>query len=163
MILGRFVLRLLLVPLGWCFAMSAAGMFIIVANRTSFLALANATPDQQANWVLFFTAAAPRLMFALGTGLFWMVGLAGIGILFAETFAIRSWIFHTANGAISAWLGWYMLNNLGDEYRFIASPTIIVAAGLVAGIAYWIIAGWSAGFWKPVFREEPPIPNDEPA
>ena len=33
MILGRFVLRLLLVPLGWCFAMSAAGMFIIEIGR----------------------------------------------------------------------------------------------------------------------------------
>ncbi len=163
MILGRFLLRLLLMPLGWCFAMSAAGMFIIIANRASFVALANATPHQQANWFLFFMATAPLLMFALGASLFWMVGLAGIGILFAETFALRSWIFHAANGAISAWLGWYMLNNLGDEYRFIASPTIIVAAGLVAGLAYWAIAGWSAGFWKPVFRQESPAPQDEVA
>jgi hypothetical protein len=163
MILGRFVLRLLLVPLGWCFAMSAAGMFIIIANRASFIALANASPDQQANWIVFFTATAPLLMFALGASLFWMVGLAAIGILFSETFALRSWVFHAANGAIAAWLGWYMLNNLGDEYRFIASPTIIVAAGLVAGLAYWAIAGWSAGFWKPVFRHDTLVPPDDPA
>ena len=156
MILGRFILRLLLVPLGWCFAMSAAGIFIIIANRESFATLARATPDQQANWMVFFVAAAPFLMFALGASLIWMVGLAAIGILFSETFAVRSWIFHTANGAFSAWLGWYMLSNLGDEYRFVANPTVIIAAGLVAGLAYWLVAGWSAGFWKPVFRQELP-------
>jgi hypothetical protein len=28
----------------------------------------------------------------------------------------------------------------------------VVAAGVAAGFAYWAVAGWSAGFWKPVFR-----------
>jgi hypothetical protein len=28
----------------------------------------------------------------------------------------------------------------------------VTAAGLAGGFAYWLIAGWSAGFWKPVFR-----------
>ena len=156
MILGRFLLRLLLVPLGWCFAMSAAGIFIIVANRESFVALARAAPDAQANWVAFFVAAGPALVFGLGFALVWMVSLAAIGILFSETFAVRSWIFHTANGAISALIGWSLMQNLGDEYRFLGSPAIIIAAGLVAGLAYWLIAGWSAGFWKPVFREQLP-------
>jgi len=27
------------------------------------------------------------------------------------------------------------------------------AAGLAGGFAYWAVAGWSAGFWKPVFRQ----------
>ena len=32
-------------------------------------------------------------------------------------------------------------------------------AGLAAGFAYWAIAGWNAGFWKPVFRRpEAPAP-----
>jgi hypothetical protein len=25
--------------------------------------------------------------------------------------------------------------------------------GLAAGVAYWLVAGWSAGFWKPVFDQ----------
>ena len=29
------------------------------------------------------------------------------------------------------------------------------AAGVVAGFAYWLVAGWSAGFWKPVFAPPP--------
>jgi len=28
----------------------------------------------------------------------------------------------------------------------------VLAAGLAAGLAYWLIAGSSAGFWKPLFR-----------
>jgi hypothetical protein len=28
----------------------------------------------------------------------------------------------------------------------------VIAAGLAGGLAYWAIAGFSAGFWKPVFR-----------
>ena len=29
--------------------------------------------------------------------------------------------------------------------------TFVFGAGLAGGFAYWAIAGWSAGFWKPVF------------
>jgi hypothetical protein len=28
----------------------------------------------------------------------------------------------------------------------------VIAAGLAGGLAYWAIAGFSAGFWKPVFH-----------
>ena len=30
---------------------------------------------------------------------------------------------------------------------------IVAGAGIVAGFAYWSIAGWSAGFWKPMFDD----------
>jgi choline-glycine betaine transporter len=31
----------------------------------------------------------------------------------------------------------------------------MIAAGLAGGLIYWAIAGWSAGFWKPVFSQPP--------
>ena len=31
--------------------------------------------------------------------------------------------------------------------------TFVFGAGLAGGFAYWAIAGWSAGFWKPVFGD----------
>jgi hypothetical protein len=40
-----------------------------------------------------------------------------------------------------------------DEYRFLTEPKILIAAGLLGGLVYWIIAGWTAGFWKPVGPE----------
>ena len=33
------------------------------------------------------------------------------------------------------------------------APLIVVGAGIAAGFAYWLVAGWSAGFWKPVFAQ----------
>jgi hypothetical protein len=43
------------------------------------------------------------------------------------------------------------------QYEFYDDPKIVVAAGIAAGFAYWAVAGWSAGFWKPVFRR-PVVP-----
>jgi hypothetical protein len=41
-------------------------------------------------------------------------------------------------------------------------PRYVIAAGLAGGFAYWAVAGWNAGFWKPVFRQRalPPPPNN---
>jgi len=38
----------------------------------------------------------------------------------------------------------------------------VFGAGLAGGFAYWAVAGWSAGFWKPVFTRpmRPPPPGD---
>ena len=38
---------------------------------------------------------------------------------------------------------------------FYSEPVIVVGAGIVAGFVYWAVAGWSAGFWKPVFAQPP--------
>jgi multidrug efflux pump subunit AcrB len=80
---------------------------------------------------------------------------AGVGVLIAEAFAIRSWIYHAANGGLAAWIGWSLMQDMQKEYRFLTEPRIMVAAGLAGGLAYWLVAGCTAGFWKPVFRSEP--------
>jgi hypothetical protein len=33
------------------------------------------------------------------------------------------------------------------------NATFVFGAGLAAGFTYWAVAGWSAGFWRPVFRD----------
>jgi hypothetical protein len=76
---------------------------------------------------------------------------AAIGVLISEAFAIRSWIFHAANGAASAWLGWNLFGYIDDAHIPLNEPLPVIAAGLAGGLAYWAIAGFSAGFWKPVF------------
>jgi hypothetical protein len=89
---------------------------------------------------------------------------ATVGVLIAEAFAIRSWIFHIGNGGLSAWVGRWLLLDVPAEYHFLLEPKIMVAAGLAAGGAYWIVAGWSAGFWKPIYPPmEAALPPPMPA
>jgi choline-glycine betaine transporter len=79
--------------------------------------------------------------------------------LIAEAFAFRSWIFHAANGGVSGWIGCSIMQDSDEKYRFLTEPKVMVAAGLAGGLVYWLIAGWSAGFWKPVFGPEPAPPQ----
>src|SRR5215218_9017737 len=130
MILGRFLLRFLLVPLGWCVAMMVGAVIIIVANWDAFLAVGAATPEQQQNFWLLLFVFGPMLVLALGFAALVMMGLAAIGVLFSEIFAIRSWIFHAASGGISAALGWTMIRDMRSDVYLVGDLKIIAAAGL---------------------------------
>jgi hypothetical protein len=145
--LGRLLLRALLVPLGY-FVAVVIGTLVIVFGSWK-LASAAADPDAQAFAVFGFVFAAPVLLVTL-LSVMWLP--AAIGVLISEVFAIRSWIFHAANGAASAWLGWNLFGYIDDAHVALNEPLPVIAAGLAGGLAYWAIAGFSAGFWKPVFR-----------
>src|SRR5437588_550284 len=53
---------------------------------------------------------------------------------------------------LSIWIGWTTMDSFRNQYALYQDPRIVVAAGLAAGFAYWAVAGWNAGFWKPVFQ-----------
>ena len=152
----RLLMRFILVPLGAAIAVVAAAAFVIVAHWNALLAVVNADPQAQQYYFIAVLLAGPVLALLLSIWAFYMLVPAAIGVLVAETFAIRSWIFHAANGGLSAWLGWALTKDIRDEYRFLAEPRILVAAGLAAGLAYWIVAGWTAGFWKPIRSQRQP-------
>ncbi|HLH89508.1 MAG TPA: hypothetical protein VKX28_13735 [Xanthobacteraceae bacterium] len=158
--LGRFILRVLLVPLGASLAIVVAATVIVVAHWGDFIALMQSRPDVEGYWLLVVVIIGPALAILLAFGVAFTVLPASVGVLISEAFAIRSWIFHIANGGLSAWIGWILMADLPKDYHFLAEPKVIVAAGLAAGAAYWLIAGWSAGFWKPVFApaQLPPPP-----
>ncbi len=146
----RLLLRFILVPLGAAVAVAAAMAFIAIAHRNALLALLAAGPQAQQEYFIALIFGGPLLAVLLSIWAFYVFVPAAIGVLVSEAFAIRSWIFHAANGGFSAWLGWALTQDLRDEYQFLAEPRILVAAGLVAGLAHWIVAGSTAGFWKPV-------------
>ena len=164
MILVRFLLRLILVPFGWSVAAFVMLVTIIISNWSGLAAVAAAPPDQQQNYFMLLFFFFPILLIVLAYAAMWMMVPSAIGIVISEGLAIRSWIYHAANGGLSAWIAWSMIGDVRAEYQFLTDPKVIVAAGLAAGLSYWLIAGWSAGFWKPVFAPAPlPPPASPPA
>jgi hypothetical protein len=149
-LLIRLLLRFILVPLGAAVALSAAAAVIVIAHRNALAAVLDADPQAQQDYFIAFLFGGPLLALLLSIWAFYVFVPAAIGVLISEAFAIRSWIFHAANGGFAAWLGWALTQDIRDEYRFLTEPRMLVAAGLVAGLAYWLVSGCTAGFWKPL-------------
>jgi hypothetical protein len=149
-VLIRLLLRFILVPLGAAVALAAATAFIVIAHRNALLAVLDADPRVQQDYFIALAFGGPLLALLLSIWAFYVFVPAAIGVLISEAFAIRSWIFHAANGGLSAWLGWALTQDIRDEYRFLSEPRMLVAAGLLAGLAYWIVSGCTAGFWRPL-------------
>ncbi len=153
MALGRLLLRFLVVPFGFCVAVLAAVLFVIAAHWSRFMAIAAANRGgDEADVALFFAGAFIIFIAAISAAkMLWPLVLAAV---LAEAFAFRSWVFHVCGGAAAALIGLNTATD-GDAYDLYNAPVIVIGAGFAAGFAYWVVAGWSAGFWKPVFVREP--------
>ncbi|MGZ5828314.1 MAG: hypothetical protein ACXWJW_07225 [Xanthobacteraceae bacterium] len=158
MIIARFILRFLVVPFGILAAVTVGLAVIIIGDWNAYVAFANSHPES-GEFMIGAMMFAPFIFVVLVGGALGMLAPAAIGILISEFFAIRSWIFHIANGALSAWVGWSLIDRPRGTEKLFQDPKLIVLMGLLAGVTYWLIAGWSAGFWKPVFGRELPPPE----
>src|SRR5262245_17222006 len=149
-VLIRLLLRFILVTLGAAVALAAAMAVVVIAHRNALAAVLEADPQAQPDYFIALLFGGPLLALLLSVWAFYTFVPAAIGVLISEALAIRSWMFHTANGGLSAWVGWALTQDLRDEYRFLTEPRILIAAGLLAGLTYWIVSGCTAGFWKPL-------------
>ena len=155
----RLLLRLIIVPLGYLAAVIAGACVILFGSWRFAEVLVNGNPDSFAYGIFGFVLAGPVLLVML-LGTMWLP--AAVGILISEAFAIRSWIFHALNGAVSGWVGWQLFSAFDKSDVPLNEPKYVIAAGLAGGFAYWAVAGWNAGFWKPVCRQRtlPPPANN---
>jgi len=153
----RLLLRFILVPLGYLAAVIAGACVILLGSWRFAEMLVSQNPDVFAAGMLGFALAGPVLFVMLFSA---MLLPGAVGILISEAFAVRSWIFHALNGAVSAWVGWQMFSSFDSNSEPLNATQFVFGAGLAGGFAYWAVAGWSAGFWKPVFRQRtlPPPP-----
>jgi hypothetical protein len=151
MILGRLLMRLLIIPLGGSVAVCVAVLVTIMAHWNRFAALVAAKSSDGEDLMIALFVAGPAIAAILAVSAMAMLLPAALGVLISEAFAIRSWMFHAVNGGLSAWVGLATMVNIGKPYDFYNDPIIVVGSGIAAGFAYWVIAGWSAGFWRPVF------------
>jgi hypothetical protein len=152
----RLLLRFILVPLGAAAAITAGMAVLVIAHHNALAALVTADPRAQQDYFIALMFAWPLLVLLLSIWAFHMLVPAAIGIVISEALATRSWMYHAANGGVSAWLGWALTQDIQEDYRFLAEPRILIAAGLLGGLVYWLVAGWTAGFWKPVGSERRP-------
>jgi hypothetical protein len=153
--LARLILRFLLVPLGGMVATVTAVAVVVISHWNAFMLQAMPRGDLPDGDVVALIIAAPAVLLVLSLTTVLMLVPAAIGVLIAEAFAIRSWIYHAGNGALSAWIGWSLMSDSREFHGFFADPKLIVAAGLAAGFGYWLVAGWTSGFWKPVSLPAP--------
>lgn len=159
MIFVRFILRFLLIPVGGSFAALAATMVVCFAHWAQFIKLVTNDPQAPENLFLAVIVLGPVLVAIMSVAAFAMLMPATLGVVISEVFAIRSILFHIANGALASWIGWATMQQFLKQYEFYSEPTILICAGNAAGLVYWLIAGWSAGFWKPVFSRPSPPPT----
>jgi hypothetical protein len=157
MILGRLLIRLMLVPLGGGIAILTAVVFMIAAHWNRFTAVAVEKAATSDDVVAALAIAGPWIALVIMMSAAAMMLPAALGVTIAEAFAIRSWVFHVANGGLSAWFG-LTVGDVSQPYNLYEDPLIGVGAGIAAGFAYWVVAGWSAGFWKPVFAQPSAAP-----
>ena len=151
----RLLMRFILVPLGYL-AASVAGTLVVLVGSWQLVGTAfSGDPDGPVFALFGAVIGGPLLLLFV---LVFMLLPASIGILISEAFAIRSWIFHVLNGVASAWLGWQLYGAAAGTDMPFDQPLVVIAAGIAGGFAYWAVAGFSAGFYKPVFRS-PPAPT----
>jgi hypothetical protein len=156
----RLLLRFILVPLGYLTAVIVGACVLVLGSWQTGSMMLSHDPDIAAAGVFGAFVAGPIMVVVIASTM-WMP--SSVGILISEAFAIRSWIFHALNGAISGWVGWQMFSVIDQTTAPMNESTFIFGAGLAGGFAYWAVAGWSAGFWKPVFRRaELPPPATNP-
>ena len=77
------------------------------------------------------------------------LGLVAAVILLCEFLSLRSWLIYVATGAISATIAVLSVEEFGIDAKTAQMANrdmlLFIAAGLVGGLVYWLIAGRRAG------------------
>jgi hypothetical protein len=152
---AKHVAKRVLMMLAGYFVAVLVGLFAVVTIYGALSSL----PDAPAYFDLMGVSPIAALVVPpLGMLIYFltimMTGLQTlIFALIAELFSLRSFWLHMVFGAAAAAAGFFLIwpsapEDLSPE-RW-ADIGIIAAAGLVAGLAYWLIAGREAGFRRPL-------------
>lgn len=143
MSINHLLVRLLLVPLGAVLAGCTATLVAFLANWKVFLSVIGGDAMTGGDIVAVMVGLAMLLVGSAAT--FPMLLPAVIGITISEALAVRSLVFHVLNGVVSIWVGRASMVDPGRPFEFHGQPPAVLAAGLAAGLVYWLIAGRSAG------------------
>ncbi|RUW53150.1 hypothetical protein EOA32_10410 [Mesorhizobium sp. M1A.F.Ca.ET.072.01.1.1] len=151
---GYVLKRILMVLAGYLVAV-LVGLVALVPIYAALSSLPNAPSYFE---LMQFTPVAVLVVPPLGMFVYFLTIVATgmptlIFALIAEVFSLRSFWLHMLSGGVVATAGFMLLSRDAphDPERW-ADLGIIVAAGLVAGFVYWLIAGRDAGFRRPLIE-----------
>ena len=142
--IGRFILRLVLIVIAVSVALGAAavaGMFLFYQNEI--------VPRAEVEFEImdsFFDLAYVSIVTFTLTGQLTLLP-AVLAIAAAEASRLRGWVFYGAAGAVLASAPIILSGPVGldpIDTQYLASAA---AAGLAGGLVYWLLAGRSAGEW----------------
>lgn len=153
----RAVGRLIVSLVGFMVAAIAAGLFIVLARQ-------GRVPNELVDAVVYWERFAIGL--GLATSLVATAALvpAFVAIAVAEVFRLRTVVYYIGVGAVLSAAGIFGLSaRLDPTASDPRRTTLLLAAGIVGGAVYWVIAGRTAGLADP--RANPPDapPGDRPA
>jgi len=142
-----FIARFFIILFALIFSFIAAGIALAIGIMAPELVTNNSDPIEK---FVFFTAAFFATSFAGASAFVPSIVLVAI----AETFDLRSIFFYAIGGGLIAAIAWYssdislQLENSTDIAPVNYGLQLVVAAGIIGGFVYWLLAGRKAGVWK---------------
>jgi hypothetical protein len=139
--------RIIVIIFGLLVAILVAGMTLAIGIVAPDWAGADSDPLER---VMFFVVS----FFATGyVGAVAMLP-AALVIAVSEVLRMRSFIYYGAGGALVALASYYgadisvQLENTTDVTPVTNALQLAAAAGILGGLAYWLVAGRNAGRWR---------------
>src|SRR5262249_5223504 len=146
------------VPLGALLAGCTATLVAFLANWKVFLSVIGGEAITSGGLVSGLVGLAVVLVDS--AAVFPILLPATIGIPLFEGLAVPSLGVPGLNVVRSIWGGRAWMGDPGRLFEFHGQPPAVLAAGLAAGLVYWLIAGRSAGLVPDAPRVVPPgVPN----
>ncbi|WP_417687831.1 translation initiation factor IF-3 [Roseibium sp.] len=143
---GQFVVQILKITFGFVAALVTAGLFLAWGLFQS------SGPGDDV--VAFAAMVGTGMVTASVIGAVAMAP-AFIAILIAEVLSLKGAIYHVGAAGVIALAIW-MFDPQASGAGLRPGTTIVLAAGFMAGIIYWLIAGRTSGCW----RDAGPQAND---
>jgi hypothetical protein len=139
--------RILVIIFGLAIAIIVAGVTLALGIVLPEWAAMDSDPIER---VIFFFVA----FFATGLVVTFALLPAVLVIVVSEVARMRSFIYYGVGGALVALASYYgsdisvQLENTTDVTPVANTLQLAAAAGILGGLAYWLIAGRNAGRWR---------------
>jgi hypothetical protein len=139
--------RIIVIIFGLLVAISVAGITLAIGIALPELAAMDSDPIER---VIFFFAA----FFATALVVIFAFLPAALVVAISEVLRMRSFIYYGVGGALVALASYYgsdisvQLENTTDVPPVANALQLAAAAGILGGLAYWLIAGRNAGRWR---------------